>query len=1119
MKNKPVMLNSFQHLLITLLYGAVLCLVLAGCENFMKGSDIKKDLERNISYNNAKDVIVSISCPQDMGTVFPKQTYQAKLNYEFEIQFVPNMVNYIIKDPATIFEAISRIDKTQSRADCVEFRVAEQSFEDQKLGLYRIYVKIVKYADDIEIRPNLIEVPYVKSVQPEYIKGYASANTPIYIQFSKNVEDSNVLDKMTMSLADGDETISKKFEAPVLGEDKTTVIIEPKPKELIKYIENDLQSSSVELYINLEDGIVFNQDDIELPLSDVGGKNFKLRYKAEMEEIAPIRTDFFITNYDENITVNSSFTGNKFSMESIDVDSFDENTILQNRSSGMIYIYGKYFDEGSGVRTVTVTEQRIKDKSGQNVSEQAIKTEPYTSQSENAVFADIGDGNTEFCITYKTQSEDGAILITVSVADACTNTDIKQNKTVVVIKDTGLVPEELKIANSSGDITHFSMELEKPFLVAGAEDEYVATTPLSLGVIYNDVKKYYDPQTIQIYAEYILNGTNKRVDFSVSERTQAVYYPGDDNGEYPIYGQVQYLSMNLSDFSDETFAGKTIRLIVKDELGNINYKDYTIPKKPVFSYAELYNDTQYRTYYHMYYSQNAPNDVLYLKDSTNFSEGNSLCFSKEREYTYYAQFCRDGFFGPKSESFTTIPADNSLPAIEGAVVSYSNKPNSDQTYVTVTIPQNSWNNYSSIYYFLYSQRIEFVKDTFSASYLMPTSYLYSGTYDISLFGEKSNGQRTKGASLSTEKLTGTEYDNCKPSLSHFAVNKYSHYYQAIKDDLLNGFDSIIACQAKDYGSGLDYVIIKSEGMEDGYRYNADDYLIKDFIADNKTYDLLLIPFWDMDDDEKINFNGAHDSSDSKGNYYPITRSNFTISAYDKAGNYMGSETTFTFHCINKPEVYSITNTSDSGATYSIKFSHTNDHSKMYEYVYKLAYDSGSKKYNWVKVREADSGNVAGLYDYVSFDAAVNTIYKVITQEDIYQGGGNEDNTIDDYGTSEPLYICLGNNKSNDFKSSGNYDYILPFEGIKDSVMVSSDAITFVHTLITKKPYAECKDWDIETWEHHRKHIGDYQFNFSDDDHYPQKYKIPLDEIGDDECYVVVAHFANGDTVRSKVFQK
>ena len=49
----------------------------------------------------------------------------------------------------------------------------------------------------------------------------------------------------------------------VLGEDKTTVIIEPKPKELIKYIENDLQSSSVELYINLEDGIVFNQDDIE----------------------------------------------------------------------------------------------------------------------------------------------------------------------------------------------------------------------------------------------------------------------------------------------------------------------------------------------------------------------------------------------------------------------------------------------------------------------------------------------------------------------------------------------------------------------------------------------------------------------------------------------------------------------------------------------------------------------------------------------------------------------------------------------------------------------------------------------------------------------------------------
>ena len=209
-----------------------------------------------------------------------------------ELQFVPNTVNYIIKDPATIFEAISRIDKTLSRADCVEFRVAEQSFEDKKMGLYRIYVKVVKDADDIEIRPDCIEVPYVVSVEPEYSKGYAASNTPIYINFNKDLETSNILNKITMSLSSGDTSIFNCFEVPFLSEDKTTVIIEPKPKQLKDYIEKELKTSSVELYINIEDGVIFKQEDIELPLSDIGGKNFKLRYKSEMEQVAPVRTDF-----------------------------------------------------------------------------------------------------------------------------------------------------------------------------------------------------------------------------------------------------------------------------------------------------------------------------------------------------------------------------------------------------------------------------------------------------------------------------------------------------------------------------------------------------------------------------------------------------------------------------------------------------------------------------------------------------------------------------------------------------------------------------------------------------------------------------------------------------------
>ena len=163
--------TSIKTLFTNILCGVFLSAALLSCENFLAGADLKQQLERKIDYNNAKDVNVLIACKEEMGTVFPQSTYQAKVGFDFEIQFIPNTTYYVIKDPATIFEAVSRIDKTQSRADCVEFKAVEQSFEDKKAGLYRVNVKILKYADDILIQPNCVEIPYVKLVEPTFDKG------------------------------------------------------------------------------------------------------------------------------------------------------------------------------------------------------------------------------------------------------------------------------------------------------------------------------------------------------------------------------------------------------------------------------------------------------------------------------------------------------------------------------------------------------------------------------------------------------------------------------------------------------------------------------------------------------------------------------------------------------------------------------------------------------------------------------------------------------------------------------------------------------------------------------------------------------------------------------------
>lgn len=93
---------------------------------------------------------ISIFCSEELGSCYPRTEYQGKLGYDFELQFIPNE-NTNVKNPETIFVAVSRLDRSQSRASCIEFKAMERSLEDEKSNLYRTKVKILEAADDILI--------------------------------------------------------------------------------------------------------------------------------------------------------------------------------------------------------------------------------------------------------------------------------------------------------------------------------------------------------------------------------------------------------------------------------------------------------------------------------------------------------------------------------------------------------------------------------------------------------------------------------------------------------------------------------------------------------------------------------------------------------------------------------------------------------------------------------------------------------------------------------------------------------------------------------------------------------------------------------------------------------
>ena len=121
------------------------------------------------------------------------------------------------------------------------------------------------------------------------------------------------------------------------------------------------------------------------------------------------------------------------------------------------------------------------------------------------------------------------------------------------------------------------------------------------------------------------------------------------------------------------------------------------------------------------------------------------------------------------------------------------------------------------------------------------------------------------------------------------------------------------------------------------------------------------------------------------------------------------------------------------------------------------------------------------------------------------------------GDSIFQYYYIGLNDSKDFLNTGRYDYLKPNGLATDSVLISSDAPVFVHTLVSSIPYETCKYWSIEDWEFYKKELGPQEFDSFV--RFERKYYIPMTQIKTGQCYVVIAYFADGTSQMSEVMVK
>lgn len=214
-----ILSNAVKKLNI-IIFTIIISLVFLSCENFLKGEQVKNQIQDYLSYNNAPVSLILLKSDSEKGEFLSGGEKTVKVGYASEVQFSANLENYIFKG----LKAVVKGDEKQSRNDCVEFSIIEQ---DEKKGIYKIRIKLLKQKDDILIIPDCIALPKVTAVTPSLSPSGINQDETITISFNKNM-NQNSYDSIINSISitsDGIDLLNS-FEKPKFI-DAQTICITP----------------------------------------------------------------------------------------------------------------------------------------------------------------------------------------------------------------------------------------------------------------------------------------------------------------------------------------------------------------------------------------------------------------------------------------------------------------------------------------------------------------------------------------------------------------------------------------------------------------------------------------------------------------------------------------------------------------------------------------------------------------------------------------------------------------------------------------------------------------------------------------------------------------------------
>lgn len=1098
---------SFSLTTILLFWGGLAALTLSSCENFLKGADVKKDLDKAIAYANAKSCTVYVKSDTDMGSFLSSGEKECRVGFSFELVFTVNKEYYSFKS----LKAVSINDQTKSRSDYVQFTLNEAESDPSK-GIYRVNATLLKEANDILIVPDCISYLRVVSYSPSFTDLNA-VGVPIEVEFSIPVDSETIEDNIIIMINNEDKT-EALFESPILDEDNTSLTIFPKAKLLKNYIRNT-SSSFVEARVLLSNKITAHTAAGNFSLLQNSNSAFSVRYDASSEENPPEEQDFFITRHPvtietaDTIEAEEKFTyGNLATppddFNSSDSDQFKDytNKVRQNRTQGTVYIYGEYKDLESGVKTVVVEEKLTNNFFSIPVNSKK-RTVRYTADSPEAVFKTEG-GVTEFCIEHKLETDDGAVRLNVSVKDAAGNSAEDKNTTAFK-KSFSVISSNHYFGTETGTYSNNPIENALYWNDFNAYHEALKSITDSIALedtifepdiclLYwfdTSVQNNYSGDSVSVYlepaqvkCEYKNNkGKKESLNFDLQDNT----FYDDSNFLY------KYYSATLVNI--DSLSGLALEFTFSDDLGNSAKKTIRMPS-PYDIALEITNKTtnsaqvSFSGIYGDYID-----DVRQIKYSEDGlrpisieTVSDPVTISSSYKYKVIAQIGYYGFWTELPDFFYDINSPSSIINEVPDLISESiTIKKSTNTYnyggedyncldIIVPIKKEAVLKYDTIQIDCsfdgrshYSESVLFPKDILTAVISLPTFWFYDeensfhggNTNILTIYGINNSG-KTKGKIVQLPHYIagegeGLDYDNEEPQV-------YLDYSSL--EEL-----HLIAEDPEYSSSGIKTFEYRIDGAK---KVNVE--------PDAQGKINVTIPLSDLLENDKYEYRFSYTASDNatesninRGNlyfyYYDFPEGDFTKVEGSGTGRYIATDT----------------------------FASPLDFEKDDVKLYSLGTNGWQTVETGFTLTSVDDEELSQYYNKISFSTLPGKYIKVITsKEDKY---------------SSPAYFYFGSTTG-----TGKKDMLLP-TGFMDSVAIQSDAPVFVHTLVTKKPYNECKNWTIKQWEYYKKHLGEKELSFSSSNTAITTYNIPVNQIYKGESYVVIAHYATGRVAKSEVMVK